>query len=197
MSKLERWLPFMFKRNKAAQTTQAEPETRAEPAAIQPTTASYDPFGDMTRMSNLMGRMLEGFHDDPFFRTPLARFSELDRWFGDFSPQRFRPTVDVVDEEAALRVSAELPGLDKDDVQVFIDDDVLVLRGEKRNVDESTERGIYRSERFYGSFQRAIPLPGDVDREGVEARYQDGVLTVRLPKRPQSGQSQRQVAVKG
>jgi len=92
--------------------------------------------------------------------------------------------VDVVDEEDALCVTAELPGMEKDDVQLQIESDALLIRGEKKHGEEKQEKGVYRSERYYGYFQRVIPLPADVDQEAVEATFEKGVLRVRLPKLP-------------
>ena len=128
----------------------------------------------------------------------LSRASaSSDRWFGDFSPTRFSPTIDVVDEENALRVSAELPGMNKEDIHLSIDNDMLTIRGEKKNVEESRENGVFRSERFYGQFQRSIPLPGmDLDPEKVEATFDKGILMVRVPKRPEARPAARSIPVK-
>jgi HSP20 family protein len=88
----------------------------------------------------------------------------------------------VVDEETSLKISAELPGIAKEDLEVALESGVLVLRGHKRNREESRENGIYRSERYYGYFERSVPLPEDVDPEKAEATYEHGVLTIRVPK---------------
>lgn len=69
-----------------------------------------------------------------------------------------------------------------DDVGVTLHDGALLLKGEKRHSTEREENGCFCTERFYGSFQRTIPLPADVDPNGVEAQFQNGVLTVKLPK---------------
>ncbi|MCA9620141.1 MAG: Hsp20/alpha crystallin family protein [Myxococcales bacterium] len=191
-SKLERWLPFKFNRK---DKPDAKPETAVEiqrPGSEALARRSPDPYLPATwTMPGLAQTMLA----DPFFRDPFSAFADLDRWFGDFSPSQFRPTIDVVDEETALCVTAELPGMTKDDVKLQIDDDLLVIRGEKRNVNERKENGVFRSERFYGAFHRAIPLPGDLDLDAIDAQFDAGVLTVRLPKTEGSPSKARHIAI--
>ena len=94
----------------------------------------------------------------------------------------FQPRIDVVDDGDALRITAELPGIDRQDVELLVEDDALVLRGEKKLESKSEEQGCYRLERAFGSFQRVIPLPDGVDADRAEARFEHAVLTVRLPK---------------
>ena len=194
MSKLERWLPFKFLR-KNAETKKTEAARQDSSQALAPRQDPWAPFAPF--FSPAMNQMLERVFSDPFFRDPFSRFSDLDRWFGDFSPARFQPSTDVVDEEDAIRVTAELPGMDKDDITVNIDNDMLIIRGEKRNEDASKEKGVYRSERYYGYFERAIPLPADLDRDKVEAKFKNGVLTVRLPKLPEARSTTKQIPVSG
>jgi HSP20 family protein len=113
---------------------------------------------------------------------PLDPFQALERWFGDFSPHVFQPRIDVVDEDEALRISADLPGMERKDVEVLAEDGFLVLRGEKKHEAKSEEKGCFRLERAFGTFQRVIPLPDDVELDGAEAKFNNGVLTLRLPK---------------
>jgi HSP20 family protein len=121
---------------------------------------------------------------------------ELDRWFGDYSPPAFQPRIDVVDEGNALRISADLPGLDRKDIEVLAESGFLVLRGEKQQESRSEEQGCYRIERAFGSFQRVIPLPADVDTEHAEAKFDKGVLTLRLPRTGKPGAEARRIDVK-
>jgi HSP20 family protein len=115
-------------------------------------------------------------------RDPFASFGQLDRWFGDFSPSVFQPRLDVVDDGDALRITAEFPGMDRDDVEILIEDDVLVLRGEKTLESKGEEESCYRLERAFGSFQRVIPLPDGVDIDRAKASFDKAVLTIRIPK---------------
>ena len=107
---------------------------------------------------------------------------EMDRWYGDFSAQTFAPTVDIADEKKHLRITAELPGMEEKDIKLTFQDNALVLCGEKRLEQTHEDDGYYRTERSFGSFERVIPLPVEVDAEHAEARFKKGVLTVRLAK---------------
>jgi len=121
----------------------------------------------------------------------------MDRWFGDFSPRRYAPSVEVSDDDKAIKVTAELPGMSKQDVKLQIDDGMLVISGEKKNEEEKKDDGVFRTERYYGYFQRAIPLPEDVDKENVDAEFKQGVLTVRVPKLESTKARSRHIEVKG
>src|SRR5258706_2951067 len=101
-------------------------------------------------------------------RDPFGSLGAMDRWFGDFSPAAFQPRVDVVDDGDALRITAELPGMDRQDVEVTIEDDYIALRGEKKLEKKNEEKGCYRIERSFGSFQRVIPLPAGVENDRAE-----------------------------
>jgi HSP20 family protein len=122
-------------------------------------------------------RLMQELVRDPFFGP-----GPMERWFGDHSPATFNPTVDVVDEGTAIRVSAELPGLEKDDIELSLQDGALTVSGEKRSESSTDEDGCYRTERAYGYFRRVIPLPTDVDLDNVDADFKKGVLTVHVPK---------------
>ncbi|RMG98876.1 MAG: Hsp20/alpha crystallin family protein [Deltaproteobacteria bacterium] len=189
MADLKKWFPFKFKRNedkKADTTTEKAQETSAAPAR-------RDAFAPMLFASPFesFNRMARAMLSDPFFSRPLSLFEDVDRFFGDFSPERFVPSVDVTDEGKALVVSAELPGMDKDDVQLEVHDGALVLRGEKKHERSTEEEGCYRTERYFGSFVRRIPLPRDLDVAHAEATFDKGVLTVRLPKTASEDEPQR------
>ena len=120
----------------------------------------------------------------------------LGNWFGDFSPSRFQPRLDVIDDGDALRIVAELPGLSREDVELEVVEDMLVLTGEKRIESKSDEKGCYRVERAFGQFQRAIPLPSGVDLERAEANFENGVLTVRVPKAANEPAAKRRLEIK-
>ncbi len=93
-----------------------------------------------------------------------------------------KPRVDIAGSEKEYVVSAELPGLDEKDISVELRGDALILRGEKRREAESRDKGWYRMERSYGSFQRVLSVPADADPEGIRATYRGGVLRVTLPR---------------
>ena len=114
---------------------------------------------------------------------------ELDRIFDSFrsrdngwSATAWSPAVDVKESDEEIEVSAELPGLDKENIDVSATDGVLTLKGEKKYEKESEDEDVHRTERAYGSFSRAFTLPAEVKADEISAEYKDGVLTVKLPK---------------
>ncbi|NPD14937.1 Hsp20/alpha crystallin family protein [Xinfangfangia sp. D13-10-4-6] len=90
------------------------------------------------------------------------------------------PSVEIAETDTAIRVTAELPGLEEKDVEVLFEDGLLTLRGEKSSTTEDRERHF--SERVYGRFERHIPLPPGIDENAIEAGFRNGVLTVTLPR---------------
>lgn len=117
---------------------------------------------------------------DPF--APLSEMSRLQD-LARQAQQSFRPAVDIVEHPDAFEVRAEVPGMKAEDIHLDVEKNVLTLRGE-RQLEEVTEKSDYkRVERSYGTFTRSFTLPETVDDEHIEAKLNDGVLTVRLPKR--------------
>ncbi|MER2265085.1 Hsp20/alpha crystallin family protein [Methylobacterium oxalidis] len=105
------------------------------------------------------------------------------------------PSVEMVETDQGLRVSAELPGLDEKDVELLIDDGVLTLRGEKRAEIADKERGY--TERSYGRFERAIALPFAVEEDKAEASFKNGVLSMTLPRSAKAPEHARRIAING
>jgi HSP20 family protein len=105
------------------------------------------------------------------------------------------PSVDVHETDKGYRVTAELPGLSEDDVEIHLRDNNLVISGEKRAEHEEKEEGRFYSERSFGRFQRVIPFPAEIDANKVEASFQKGVLTVDLPKNAKAQEKARRIAI--
>jgi len=138
--------------------------------------------------------------------TPNRWFDfPLDRVFNEFwartvpeAPavaETWAPRVDIRDEKDAVLVTAELPGVAKDEVSVQLKDGVLRIKGEKHTEKAENENGFYRSERVYGAFERSFTVPDTLDAEKIEAEYANGVLKLTLPKRPEA--VARQIAIAG
>ena len=104
------------------------------------------------------------------------------------------PSVEISDGEKEIRVTAEVPGLEEKDIEVLLDDGVLTLRGEKRSETEDKDRQF--SERFYGRFERRIPLGYEVQEDNVEAQFRNGVLTVTLPKSEKAQSQVKRIEIK-
>ena len=123
---------------------------------------------------------------DDFFRTPsLSRSGEL----GGLSTSW--PSIDVKDKDNELLVTAEVPGLTDKDVELFVDNGMLTIRGEKKA--EHEERGY--SERFFGKFERQIPLPSGVDEQNCKADFHDGLLIIHLPKSKEAEESRKKIPI--
>lgn len=107
----------------------------------------------------------------------------------------FHPTVDVKETESEYTVEAELPGVRREDVDISLHDHCLFIKGEKRDVREENEKGVYRSERSFGEFYRQIPLPSEVDEEKVSAKFDQGVLRVTLEKLNNQQKGVRKISI--
>ena len=106
------------------------------------------------------------------------------------------PAVEITEDDAAWRLTAELPGLSENDVEVVLTDDVLTLRGEKKQEREEKGKNFHVSERSYGSFARSFTLPDGVNRDGIGADFAKGVLTITLPKKPGTKVAEKRIEVK-
>lgn len=139
--------------------------------------------GGLLRPFEEMRRMMEDF-----WMTP---FDALGRW-GD----GFVPKVDVKEQDKDIVVSAELPGLDQKDIDVTVSKDSVRIAGEKKHEEEKEEKGYYRRETSYGTFERVIDLPTEIDEDKAEAEFSKGVLTIRLPKSEEAQAKQRKIKIK-
>ncbi len=142
---------------------------------------------------------------DPFLslhREVNRLFDDVFRGFGSGLPSvgslagfgRDWPTVEISDGEKEIKLTAEVPGLEERDIEVLLNDGVLTLKGEKRSETEDKEKQF--SERFYGRFERRIPLGYEVQEDKVDARFKNGVLTVTLPKSEKAQSQVKRIAIK-
>ncbi|PCM44141.1 Hsp20/alpha crystallin family protein [Marinobacter sp. ANT_B65] len=99
-----------------------------------------------------------------------------------FSRSDWAPAVDIKETDQAFTIEAELPGMDKKDVKVTVQDGVLSIEGERKHEEESRDKKLHRIERYYGSFMRRFTLPDNVDENSVKASFKDGLLTLTLQK---------------
>ena len=125
----------------------------------------WDPFRDLNTLNERMGSFLGRNWDAPLSTTA------------------WNPSVDIFENDNEVVIKAELPGMDAKDIEVKLENNVLVLKGERRFEKEAKEENYHRIEREYGSFSRAFSLPAAVDGDKVTAEYKDGVLKVMLPKK--------------
>ena len=126
----------------------------------------------------------------------------FDDFFGEsrLTPRRemaagFWPQVDVTETDKEIKVSADIPGVEPKDIDVSVEDGMLIIKGEKKYEREEKEKGQHRMERSYGSFERAIELPTEVDESKAKAEFKKGVLRLTLPKRPGAPSRRKKIPV--
>ncbi len=112
---------------------------------------------------------------------------EVDRVFRNFysdldTDTRWMPSVDIIEDNDNLTLTAELPGVKKEDVKINLNNNILTIEGEKKAAHETKEENTYRNERYYGKFTRSFTLSSEIDADKIKADYKDGILTVNLPK---------------
>ncbi len=139
-------------------------------------------------LQTLPGRLSRIF-DDAFRGWPLATHEDGASLVGQWVPP-----VDVLEDQDGVRIVAELPGVRPEDVKISLQNNVLTVRGEKRQIAEEKTDHVHRYERYYGAFERSFTVPSTVDAEHIKASYELGVLTVRLPKLERA--KPRQIEVK-
>jgi HSP20 family protein len=124
----------------------------------------------------------------PFFGPLFGREGRnlLEEVWGRSAAGRLAPSVDISEDDGNYIVTAELPGTKREDVTVELEDDVLTIRGEKRNERDEKKEKRRIVERSYGTFSRSFTLPSNADGERVAARFENGVLTVTIAKRPET-----------
>jgi HSP20 family protein len=129
----------------------------------------WRPFRDVVSIQDEMNRLFDDFFGRPVLKT-------------DWTEGVWSPTVDVSEDKDNVILRAEMPGMSKEDVNISIQDNVLTLKGEKKQEKEEKDKSYHRIERSYGSFCRSFQFPTSVKSDKVKASYKDGVLSVTLPK---------------
>lgn len=108
----------------------------------------------------------------------------------------WQPAVDIYETADSLVIKAEIPDVDQKDIDVRIEDNTLILKGERKHESDVKKENYHRIERYYGSFQRSFSLPATIEHEKVEAICEKGVLTITLPKKEETKPKQINVTVK-
>ena len=166
--------------------TQNQAQPRRTPVLRSRVPASLSPFGFGPFED--FGRMVERF----FGEGPLRAVGS---WPGAREDVEFLPQIELVEQPGGLRLTAELPGVAQEDLDLRVEDGALVLAGEKKLEERSEEDGVVHTERRFGSFRRVLPLPFEVDVERSEATFENGVLTVQLPK-AETAEPERTISIR-
>jgi HSP20 family protein len=128
----------------------------------------WDPIRELDSLQSDMNRLFDRFFDT--------------RGNGSAAGRRWIPAMDLAETEDALVLRGDLPGLTEDDIDIEIKDNVLTVSGERKAENEEKGEGYHRIERAFGSFSRSLTLPQGVEADKVEAKFDKGVLEVRVPK---------------
>lgn len=142
--------------------------------------SSENPFGLLHRnMDRMFEDFFGGFDLEPFERNYTS----------------FRPDIEVTENDREIKVSAELPGMEKKDIDVSLANDTLTISGEKKEAKEENGKDYFMKERTYGSFKRLIPLHAEIEADKIDARFKKGVLTIKIPKSGKVKEKKRTVKV--
>jgi HSP20 family protein len=132
------------------------------------TIVRWEPFRELSSLQTEMNRLFNAAFD------PTSA--------GNGGTRRWTPAMDLLETDDHFVLRADLPGMTESDVNIELEDNVLTVSGERKHEHEEKREGFYRVERAFGSFSRALTLPKGVDPESVSARFENGVLEVRIPK---------------
>ncbi len=131
---------------------------------------SSDPFENLFTIQERINKV---FND-------LLPSSEVD------STSRWVPAIDVFEKEGNIEIELEAPGIKEEDLKIKIEDGMLIISGERKFEKEDKKENYYRMERSYGSFSRSFSLPDNIERDKIGAKYENGLLKITLPKKPES-----------
>jgi HSP20 family protein len=129
----------------------------------------WRPFRDVVSIQDEMNKLFDDFFGRPVLRT-------------EWTDSAWNPSVDVSEDKDNVIIKAEMPGMNKEDIKISVQDGVLTLKGEKKQEKEEKDKNYHRIERSYGSFCRSFQLPTSVKSDKIKAGYKDGVLSIALPK---------------
>jgi HSP20 family protein len=133
----------------------------------------WDPTRELDSLQGEMNRLFSSFFDTP---------TKTKGGNGNGAARRWIPSMDLVETQDDFVLKADLPGMSENDVNVELENNVLTISGERKTEHEEQQEGYYRLERATGSFSRALSLPEGIDADAVAATFDNGVLTVRIPK---------------
>jgi len=142
-----------------------------------------EPFQELDRMRRDMDRLWDSFFED----RPMVRRGD---WMGEWLP-----SLDLLETKNEFVIKAEVPGMTPKDIDISLAEGILTIRGEKKQEKEEKEENYHFVERGYGSFNRSIRLPGEVQSNKIKAAYKDGILRVTLPKTEETKKKEIKIKV--
>lgn len=162
------------------------------------------PVKHTEREAHMPASPLDQFHSefDRLVESMFSGFGMPGRRLFDMGESRLadvaiKPKVDIYGTDKTYVIEADLPGIDEKDISIELKDDVLILSAEKKQEEETKEKGYYRMERSYGSFRRVLNIPNDADRDNIGAKFNDGVLCVTMPRTKVVESGSRKIPIEG
>jgi len=143
-------------------------------------------FESLTGLRDEMNHLFDEFFTGFERRAPTLFRSYEPGWLLGGRRGELTPAVDVAEDEKAVTLTAELPGLKDEDIEVVLRDDMLTVKGEKKSEREEKKENFHLTERRYGAFERTFRLPETADADKISAAFDDGVLTVTVPKKAEA-----------
>jgi HSP20 family protein len=184
IKKLAPWNWFKKEQEEAGRTIPVQ-----QRGALKSAPGLDHPLANFHReFDRLFDNLLQGFG-----RPPLGL--DLPGW-PTMNRDLLKPTMDISAAEKEYTVTMEVPGVKEDDVKLELVDDTLTIHGEKKQANTAKDRNYYCVERSYGAFQRVLSLPEDVDQNGIQAAFKNGVLTITMPRRALPESKARRIEVR-
>ena len=146
--------------------------------------ARWDPFREFSQITDRMNRLFQDTYGSTQGRSEES-----------LATMNFVPPVDIYEDEHNVTLKLEVPGIDQKDIDVRLENNTLVVRGERKFEKDEKEENFHRIERRYGSFYRAFTLPNTVDADNVHADYDNGVLSIKLAKKAEAKPKQIKVNI--
>lgn len=143
------------------------------------TLMKFEPIREMESLHERFGRMFENF---PFFSSNFA--------------EKFSPRIDISETEDKIIIESEISGIKKDDLKITLQDNIITIEGEKKNVSEDNKKNYIRNERVFGSFKRCFTLPTEVDNDKVDASFENGILKIELTKKEPEPIATKEIKIK-
>jgi len=170
-------------------------ETSNLPVRRESDYSTASPFREMTEWMNEWDRVFDNFLNRAFSLSPSSNFNSglttgNNRWGS------FVPAVNIRETDNEFHVTAELPGMTENDIEIYCSKGNLTIKGEKKLENEEKGQNYYRMERSYGAFNRTIPLPEAANLDKVDASFRNGVLTITLPKLTEAQSSAKRINIR-
>lgn len=152
-------------------------------------------FHTLSGLRDEMNHLFDDFFSDFGRHTPSLFRTHEPGLFPVRQRRAMTPAVDIVEDDKAITLTAELPGMKEDDIEIVLRDEVLTVKGEKKSEKKEEEENYYLAERHYGAFERTFRLPESAIADKIKATYEDGVLVVVVPKRPEARKIEKKIKV--